>query len=280
VTDRSLAEIARAVGTDKEGAHSYADAYERHLGHLRNRPIKLLEIGIGGYSDPHSGGESLRMWKAFFPRARIVGIDIYDKSGLADDRITILQGDQANSEFLSDVVTRFGPFDVVIDDGSHVCAHVVTSFQALFPALVDGGIYAIEDLQTSYWKRYGGSSQKNADGTSVALLKSLVDGLNYAEFDVPNYIPTYLDIWVKSLTFYHNLVFIQKGANLEASNFLPPHPRPRTIFDTPRPGRPKHKAVGRIRRSLRRYIPRPVRSAIMGLIKPLVTGGAGFRRRD
>src|SRR5439155_21067965 len=99
------------------------------------------------------------MWKEYFPHAVIVGIDIYDKSSLAEDRVTILQGDQSDPEFLADVSRRFGPFDVIIDDGSHVSAHVIASFHYLFGSLTDDGIYAIEDLQTSYWERtYGGSS--------------------------------------------------------------------------------------------------------------------------
>jgi hypothetical protein len=267
--ERSLRDIARAIGTDKEGAHSYAAAYERHLGHLRDRPIRLLEIGVGGYADPDTGGASLRMWKEFFPLAEIVGIDIHEKSGLAEDRITVLQGDQSDSAFLDDVAARFGPFDVVIDDGSHICAHVVASFQSLFRALADDGIYAIEDLQTSYWERtYGGSSETNASGTSMAFLKTLVDGLNYAEFDVPQYVPSYFDIWVKSVTFYHNLVFVQKGPNLEVSNFLPPHPRPQSFLLSPHPLRPKRRQAGRASRWLRRAVPRPLRAAVMRAVNP------------
>ena len=40
---------------------------------------------------------------------------------------------------------------VFIDDGSHVPAHVATSFYALFPRLADGGLYVIEDVQTAFW---------------------------------------------------------------------------------------------------------------------------------
>ena len=210
LSERSLREIALAMGTDKEGAHSYADAYEWHFRHLRHRAITLLEIGVGGYRDSTSGGESLRMWKEFFPRAQIIGIDIHPKEGLSEDRIAILQGDQSDEKFLDDVASRYGPFDLVIDDGSHICAHVIASFRALFPHLAEDGIYAIEDLQTSYWARgYGGSSGLDRAGTSMTFLQELVDGLNYAEFDIPNYVPAYTDTWIRSLTFYHNMAFVQ-----------------------------------------------------------------------
>jgi hypothetical protein len=48
----------------------YLDIYERHFARFRDRPIRMLEIGV------HGGG-SLAMWKAYFHRdSTIVGIDI------------------------------------------------------------------------------------------------------------------------------------------------------------------------------------------------------------
>ncbi len=273
------------MGTDKEGAHSYADAYEHHLGHLRGEPITLLEIGIGGYADPGLGGASLRMWKEYFPFARIVGLDIEDKSSLAEDRITILRGDQADRAFLGRIALEHGPFDVVIDDGSHRCKHVIASFGALFPHLTENGIYAIEDLQTSYWETYGGSSGPDRTGTSMTMLQSLVDGLNYAEFDIPSYEPTYTDRWVRSATFYHNLAFIQKGPNLEPSHLLPPHPREKRRFVKPPAAKARaakaRAAKARAPRSprgiFRSVVPLSIRRAAVNLGRRLrhPTGGGG-----
>jgi hypothetical protein len=268
VSERSLRDIALETRTDKEGAHFYADAYERHLGHLRARPITLLEIGVGGYADPDRGGESLRMWKEFFPRGRIVGIDIHPKTGIAEDRIVILQGDQGDPGFLDEVAARYGPFDVVVDDGSHVCSHVIASFRQLFGHLTDGGIYAIEDLQTSYWARvYGGSSGADRSGTTMTFLQALTDGLNHAELDIPGYVPSAFDRSVKSVTFYHNLAFVERGANDEPSTRLPPHPHDRTFLAVP----VKTMAVGQPasppRRALRRALPKPVRAAVVGPLR-------------
>jgi hypothetical protein len=265
-TEVSLRAIAIEAGTDKEGAHSYASTYERHLGHLREEPITLLEIGIGGYANPGEGGASLRMWKSFFPRARIIGLDIEDKAALAEERITILQGDQGDREFLGRMALEHGPFDVVIDDGSHRCAHVIASFEALFPHLTPDGIYAIEDLQTSYWETYGGSSSDDGAPTSMAMIKDLIDGLNHAEFDIPRYVPSYTDRWVRSVTAYHNLAFIQKGANDEGSHLLPPHPRETRRF-AKRPAAAPNVARAPIRRSargtFRSLVPLSVRRALL-----------------
>ena len=262
---RPLRELAIAMGTDKQGAHAYADIYEHHLGHLRARPIRLLEIGIGGFADPQAGGASLRMWKAYFPLAEIVGIDIHDKSALAEDRITILRGDQSDPAFLAEVGARHGPFDVIVDDGSHISAHVIASFQGLFPHLADGGIYAIEDLQTSYWERpYGGSSRPDRQGTSMEFLKGMVDGLNHAEFDIPDYVPSETDRGITSIAFYHNLAFITKGRNDEPSTFLPPHPRSRRHYAA-RPEKQARPSASVARRLARRIVPGPIRRALLRL---------------
>lgn len=251
----TLAEIARAHGTDKEGVHHYAAAYSRHLEHLRDMPIRLLEIGIGGYADPTSGGESLRMWKEYFPHAQIVGLDIYDKTALAADRIAIVQGDQSDPDVLDGLAARYGPFDVIVDDGSHLSTHVIASFRGLYRHLADGGIYAIEDLQTSYWERYGGSSEVDRQGTSMTFLLGLVNGLNYAEFDLIGYQPTEFDEGITSIEFYHNLAFVTKGLNRDGSSFLPPHPRERFHLRASRP-RPQP------RRDLRSRVLKRMRSLV------------------
>ena len=212
-----LPRTAAAYGTDKWGGHWYARHYHRHLRHLRVRQFVLVEIGIGGYDDPNSGGESLRMWKRFFPRAHIVGVDIADKSPLREGRISIFQGDQSDPQFLREVVQQTGRPLVVVDDGSHVPRHVRASFEVLFPLLQDGGLYCIEDLQTSYWPAWGGSVDRDDPTTSMAMVKALVDGLNYEEF-LDDHHPSYSDRHVVAVHAYHNLVIIEKGTNAEGTN--------------------------------------------------------------
>jgi hypothetical protein len=215
-----LVRLAVEHGTDKWGRHWYARHYETHFAPRRHEPLTILEIGVGGYEDPAKGGASLRMWKAFFPQARIFAIDIYDKSTLEEERIRIFQGRQADREFLDRVTAVTGPLDIVIDDGSHRNDDVVASFEALFPRLRDGGIYAIEDMQTSYWPSYGGSTDLDAPHTMMNLVKRLADGLNHAEFIRPGYQPTFFDLNVASVHLYHNLAFVYRGRNDEESNVL------------------------------------------------------------
>ena len=42
-------------------------------------------------------------------------------------------------------------YDIIIDDGSHVPQHQITSLACLLPALNPGGLYIIENVETSYW---------------------------------------------------------------------------------------------------------------------------------
>jgi cephalosporin hydroxylase len=216
-----LDRLGRIYGTDKVGHHTYTPHYRHHFRPLRFRRLRLLEIGVGGYRNPRYGGNSLRMWKKYFPWGRITSLDIHDKSLLQERRIRIYQGSQVDRPFMEQVVAEAGPFDIIIDDGSHRNEHVIESFHILFPTLKDGGIYVVEDIQTSYWEDYGGSSDDlNDPRTSMGFFKQLADGLNHAELIRPDYQPTYYDRHIRSMHFYHNMVFIYKGDNTEPSNIV------------------------------------------------------------
>jgi len=217
-----LGELAVRFGSDKwGGVHWYTQHYDRHFAHLRDRPIRLLEIGIGGYIVPTAGGASLRMWKHYFPRALVYGIDKFDKSPLDEQRLTTIVGDQNDAAFLTDVVERYGPFDIVVDDGSHLNSHQLASFETLFPLLRSGGWYVIEDLQTSYWPGYGGTSTgRTGPATGAGLMGGLLDGLHHrdnlpVEAGGPQLSPSYTDETVVGVHLYRGMGFVEKGLNCE-----------------------------------------------------------------
>jgi hypothetical protein len=209
--------LARHFRTDKWGVHFYTPHYQRALHDRRERALCLLEIGIGGYARSGEGGGSLRMWKHYLPNSAVYGLDIEDKSFVDEPRIRTFRGDQADPQLLHRIVAEIGRPDVVIDDGSHRSEHVIATFEVLFPLLADDGIYAIEDVQTSYWPEWGGAEEPADTGTSMAFCKRLADGLNYEEFVDPDYEPSYFDQHIKAVHFYHNLVIIEKGANREGT---------------------------------------------------------------
>jgi hypothetical protein len=211
-----LGRLAVLFSTDKWGSHWYTQHYQRYFEPLKRKRLNVLEIGIGGYRDAAAGGGSLRMWKAYFRRSRIVGIDVYDKSRFRESRIDIRQCNQTDAEGLGRLSEEYGGFDIVVDDGSHINEHVIKTFNILFPLLRPNGIYAIEDLQTAYWPGWGGGIDN--PHSSMAFIKSLVDGLNHAEYPIEDYVPTWFEQNIVELAFFHNLVLIRKGSNNETTN--------------------------------------------------------------
>lgn len=211
-----LSYLASLFGTDKWGSHWYTQHYQRYFAPLRNKRLNLLEIGVGGYDNGNGGAASLRMWKAYFRQCQIVGIDLYDKGRLSEPRIDIRQCDQTDADALLALAGEYGGFDIIIDDGSHLNADVIKTFQILFPILRPNGIYAVEDTQTAYWQTWGGGIEN--PHSSMAFFKGLADGLNHVEYPIANYQPNHFDQHILEIAFFHNLVVIRKGQNDEKTN--------------------------------------------------------------
>jgi hypothetical protein len=214
----NLNRLALIYKTDKWGKHNYTIHYSTHFRKYKFKRIILFEIGAGGYHYPDIGGNSLRMWKRYFPFGRIYSLDIYDKSQFEESRIKIFKGSQTDEVLLDNILRSIGEPDIIIDDGSHINEHVIKTFEILFPRLKTGGIYVIEDAGTSYWPDYGGDSEDlNNPSTIMNYFKRLTDCLNHQELVRREYTPTYFDKNISSIQFYHNLIFVFKGLNNESS---------------------------------------------------------------
>lgn len=100
---------------------------------------RILEIGV-------KGGGSTAFWKQLFPSATVVGLDIDLRTRLGGDGVIYVQGDQSDVVQLAALAAQYGPFDLVIDDGSHMSDHQTASLRALLPHVRAGGIYVIEDI--------------------------------------------------------------------------------------------------------------------------------------
>ena len=141
----TLDEIGLKFGTDKASLHhNYLNFYETFFAPLRQEPLTLLEIGV-------FQGASLRTWREYFPNATIIGVDIQlTCKRFESDDIAIELADQSNLEHLAHIAAKHGPFDIVVEDGSHMWEHQITTLRALFPFVKNGGHYVVEDLQTNY----------------------------------------------------------------------------------------------------------------------------------
>jgi hypothetical protein len=232
VTDAShLDVLAEHYGTDKApSSHNYTPLYGRYLDYAsRQKSGTLLELGWGGHEDPNKGGESARMWNEWLPGWDVVVVDNEKKNFPADllDAVTLLDGwDQADPA----IGDNYGPFDVIIDDASHLSSKTIESFELLWPHLKSGGWYVVEDTHSSYHDEYYGKTEAHRDPgmgvhsdgyrfdkeqpiTAMAFLKRLADEANFAnrgeQWDL--YPDAYWDGYeVAEIHFHFNICFVRK----------------------------------------------------------------------
>ena len=120
---------------NRQVAH-YFDIYEKHFERFRGKSPRVLELGVD-----HGG--SLQLWKRYFGHgAEIIGVDIDPEAMFRNRR---LQTQFAQTKPILQLQTS-GPFDIVIDDGSHQAEHQVLSFEHLWPRCT--GVYLIEDCHS------------------------------------------------------------------------------------------------------------------------------------
>jgi len=106
----------------------------------------MLEIGV-------QNGGSIEIWSMYFGNLlRYTGVDLNPKCLQFNDpsrHIKISIGNQMNETFLEELCTRFGPFDLIVDDGAHTAQTIMTSLLSLWKCMKHHGVYAIEDLHTT-----------------------------------------------------------------------------------------------------------------------------------
>lgn len=169
-----LNEIGLKYDTDKSSRfHHYLDFYEEHFPD-RDFDGRLLEIGV-------MDGFSMKTWREYYPKAEIIGIDIFNKDHLHNKpwavpkSVQLLEMDGTDPVQLS----TLGMFDIVIDDGSHLMSDQQNSFVHLYyNQLKPNGLYVIEDLWTSYIDSY-----QDAELTTIEYLTNLEqDGVDMIYF--------------------------------------------------------------------------------------------------
>ncbi|MDP3085098.1 MAG: hypothetical protein Q8N44_15595 [Rubrivivax sp.] len=198
----------------------YFQTYERVMVDLRKRPIRFLEVGV------YRGG-SLAMWRQYLhPDSVIVGLDIDPECARFDapaSQTHVRIGDQSDTVFLGRVFAEFGPFDVIIDDGSHVCSHMIKTFGfAFLNGLGERGIYMAEDTHANFWPEY-----RDQNYSFVDLCKDLVD-LSHEHY-LPHRGPLpyqfgrrgrvtsvqlpRIGAEIESISFFDSIIVIQRDAN-------------------------------------------------------------------
>jgi SAM-dependent methyltransferase len=177
----------------------YLEIYERYFEKFVGTPVKILEIGV-------ENGGSLQLWKKYFgDKCEIIGIDVNEKVIFEEPQIKIEIGSQSDLDFLTHINDKYGEFDIIIDDGSHMQLDVLTTFSFLYSKLKRGGVYCVEDTHSAYLRTYSGGITSPFNFISIS--SRLVHDTN-VEFIQEPYTPTLNDL--KSIGFYNSMVVFEK----------------------------------------------------------------------
>ena len=159
--------------TDKnDSEHGYTQHYLEHFRLVKNDKIRILELGI-------AGGGSLRLWEEFFPNAEVIGADVREACReIPFKRARVVIGNLRDLDFLYSLALM-GPYDIIIDDASHIGSDQFLAFSSLFPSVVGGGVYIVEDTYTSYLDAFNGGPPGVGSVSAIEMIKNLVDTLHY-----------------------------------------------------------------------------------------------------
>lgn len=170
-----LLEIALEFGTDK-ASHGFCEPYEKAMKHLRDEPVRLLEIGV-------KRGCSMQMWRKYFHRGEIHGLDI-DLSRVTCDKKNCHIVDTGSRSALIKFIESAHckqPWDIILDDGGHYMNQQQVGFDILWTQVKPGGMYIIEDLQSSFWPIFNQDEQP----TTWEMLNAFKEGKTFSSKFMP-----------------------------------------------------------------------------------------------
>lgn len=138
-TDKASMRMSKASGLIV--GHDYLRYYDLLFKDFLDEEFTLLEFGC-------LRGQSLRMWKEYFQRAQIVGVDLDESTKKnAESRIDIFIGNACEQSTCDYLKNKYKAIKVIIDDASHAWGDQRKSLEMFWPVLSGGGIYIIEDLE-------------------------------------------------------------------------------------------------------------------------------------
>jgi 8-demethyl-8-alpha-L-rhamnosyltetracenomycin-C 2'-O-methyltransferase len=152
----SLASLIDNTSTDKNTVHSYLELYETLLSPKKDTAKNILEIGIGDFKEKNGG--SIKLWKDYFPNAKIYALDILPKHRVLDEiindkRVVLFTSTNAYDEkfFNENFLNKNLKFDLLLDDGPHTLESMKTFIRLYSKVMTDDGILIVEDIQSIDW---------------------------------------------------------------------------------------------------------------------------------
>jgi predicted methyltransferase len=139
----NLKQICSIYATDKNCLHSYVDnVYEELFEKYRYSAEKILEIGV-------DNGGSMFMWREYFEKAIITGIDNKPCSQIENrDRINFINLDAYDIKIVDQLPNDF---DIIIDDGPHTLESMTFFIKEYINKIKEDGILVVEDIQDFNW---------------------------------------------------------------------------------------------------------------------------------
>ena len=150
--------------TDKV-SQGYLPAYLRIAGEIGTSG-RVCEVGVWG-------GDSLHMWQALFPGGIAAGIDNDERATWPAGTVKIVASQ--DDESLPGQLRRISPagWDLIVDDASHDGVLTRKTWELLWPLVVPGGRYVIEDwfvgLPSRQAQGYGESMLRTAESFLLML---------------------------------------------------------------------------------------------------------------
>jgi hypothetical protein len=156
-------------------SHNHADVYDMLFRLKKNSVNLVVECGIGTNNPKIKSsmgingkpGASLRVWRDFFPNARIIGIDIDRDILFLDHRIETFYCDQTNEtdifRFVNDAGIIDNTIDIIIDDGLHNFEAGKVFFEGMINYMSNDGIYVIEDVNHDSLIKYKDYFSQNTE---------------------------------------------------------------------------------------------------------------------
>ena len=221
IKKETLDELLHHYSSDKadiflktnDKGHGFSKLYAKHLDHLKNKDIKILEIGS-------FAGASAAAFSKYFTKSNIYCFDINISNFIYSSKNIHLYGLNINNEdevkkILKkiDLESNSNFFDIIIDDGSHYLSDILFSLKTLFRYVKKGGIYIIEDFKHPNYYDYN----RNIDHILVdQVLKNFQEKKLFNSNIIKNDDQSYLQKNISKIKIYKgnlrdsDICFIEK----------------------------------------------------------------------
>jgi len=153
---------------NKKG-HGYTSFYETHLKKLKNKNLKILEVGS-------FSGASAASFTKYFPNSEVFCVDLNISSFVySSKKIHVFGANIINKKVIINILNKikkkynFDQFDIIIDDGSHKLFDMLFSLNTLYKHVKKGGYYVIEDYKLA--EIYDHLNQPNEISISTLIEK-------------------------------------------------------------------------------------------------------------